>query len=328
MNIGEASILNLLLARATRGEHYCALVDVNGVFDAHFTAEMDADMEKLLWVRCGGSRTKEQEAERVALLSQSISLELMMAGPLDSRLIDMSLLESGSAIRLMEGEIKKPVQGVSIAEQKMVVGDGLRTLTVEPIDNSATRWHLGRWPSWTKRSSSDSLTHHHPTRLGLSRSRLDLKQHMKPLERAFKSADILLQNGGFGLIAVDLSGVDERLLRKVPKATWFRFSRVAERTQTTLVFLAAYPAAGNCSAWTMRMKGMRAVWSGDAGAPHTNILADVAFGAEVTRSRRRGKAEFPKVFAANSLRFRPKPRNLVNHGCDDQMPRSTRVTVM
>ncbi len=127
-------------------------------------------------------------------------------------------------------------------------------------------------------------------------NRLNLKQEMKPMEKAFKAADILLQNGGFGLIAVDLSGVDERLLRKVPKATWFRFSRVAEKTQTTLVFLASYPAAGNCSAWTLRMKGMRAIWSGSVDAPHTNILADLSFAAEVTRSRRRGKTEFPKVF--------------------------------
>lgn len=272
MNIGEASILNLLLAQATRGEHYCALVDVNGVFDAHFAAEMDADLSKLLWVRCGGARTKEYEHERVRLLSQPMNLELMMAGGGDV---------IGSLAALTESEMKKPVQSVSEIEgsQKMA-GGGVRQLSVELVDSKETR-----------RISRSSLA-----RPGMSR--LDLKQEMKPLEKAFKAADILLQNGGFGLIAVDLSGVDERLLRKVPKATWFRFSRVAEKTQTPLVFLASYPAAGNCSAWTLRMKGMRAVWSGSVNAPHTNILADVSFGAEVTRSRRRGKTEFPRVFKA------------------------------
>jgi len=272
MNIGEASILNLLLAQATRGEHYCALVDVNGVFDAHFAAEMDADLSKLLWVRCGGARTKEYEHERVRLLSQPMNLELMMAGGGDV---------IGSLAALTESEMRKPVQSVSEIEgsQKMA-GGGVRQLSVELVDSKETR-----------RISRSSLA-----RPGMSR--LDLKQEMKPLEKAFKAADILLQNGGFGLIAVDLSGVDERLLRKVPKATWFRFSRVAEKTQTPLVFLASYPAAGNCSAWTLRMKGMRAVWSGSVNAPHTNILADVSFGAEVTRSRRRGKTEFPRVFKA------------------------------
>jgi len=272
MNIGEASILNLLLAQATRGEHYCALVDVNGVFDAQFAAEMDADLSKLLWVRCGGARTKEYEHERVRLLSQPMNLELMMADGGDV---------IGSLAALTESEMKKPVQSVSEIEgsQKMA-GGGVRQLSVELVDSKETR-----------RISRSSLA-----RPGMSR--LDLKQEMKPLEKAFKAADILLQNGGFGLIAVDLSGVDERLLRKVPKATWFRFSRVAEKTQTPLVFLASYPAAGNCSAWTLRMKGMRAVWSGSVNAPHTNILADVSFGAEVTRSRRRGKTEFPRVFKA------------------------------
>jgi recombination protein RecA len=280
MNIGEASILNLLLAQATRNDHYCALVDVNGVFDAQFAAEMDADMEKLLWVRCGSSRTKEYEFERVTLLSQPMSLELMMAGPMSFNLIHGDVI--GNLAALAE---KKPVQSVSelVTQQKMVAGgENMRTLTVEPIDR-------GDNPRTLRRPLARS---------GMGVSRLDLKQEMKPLEKAFKAADILLQNGGFGLIAVDLSGVDERLLRKVPKATWFRFSRVAEKTQTTLVFLTSYPAAGNCSAWTLRMKGMRAVWSGSVDAPHTNILVDVSFGAEVTRSRRRGKVEFPKVFKA------------------------------
>jgi recombination protein RecA len=308
VKIGTASILNILLARVTRAEHYCALVDVSGVFDAQFAAEIDVDMEKLLWVRCGGPRTKECEAERVALLSEPMSLELMMAGPLNINLIEAGGVLAdltdgggdvgGSVAVLPEREMKKPVQGVSLQEQVMVAGDA-RQLRVELIES------VGR-KGW---SSSSSLTRRYSSHGAVSRSRLDLKQRMKPLEKAFKAADILLQNGGFGFIAVDLSGVDERLLRKVPKATWFRFSRVAERTQTTLVFLASYPAAGNCSAWTLRMKGMRAIWSGSVGAPHTNILADVSFGAEITRSRRRGKAEFPKMFAARPRCRWPRLKN-------------------
>jgi recombination protein RecA len=266
---------------------------VSGVFDAQFAAEIDVDMEKLLWVRCGGPRTKDCEAERVALLSEPMSLELMMAGPLNINLIEAGgvlagLTDAGGAVAVLpEFETKKPVQGVSLQEQTMVAGDA-RQLRVELIESGGGRGC----------SSSGSLTRRCSSYGAVGRSRLDLKQQMKPLEKAFKAADILLQNGGFGFIAVDLSGVDERLLRKVPKATWFRFSRVAEKTQTTLVFLASYPAAGNCSAWTLRMKGMRAIWSGSVGAPHTNILSDVSFCAEITRSRRRGKTEFPKMFAA------------------------------
>jgi RecA/RadA recombinase len=52
---------------------------------------------------------------------------------------------------------------------------------------------------------------------------------MKSVEQAFKAADILIQNGGFGVIALDLGNVDEKLIRKIPLTTWFRFARVMHR---------------------------------------------------------------------------------------------------
>jgi hypothetical protein len=53
---------------------------------------------------------------------------------------------------------------------------------------------------------------------------------MKATEQAFKSADLLLQgSGGFGLLALDLAGVSERFVRKVPLSTWFRFRAVVEK---------------------------------------------------------------------------------------------------
>ncbi|HJX83826.1 MAG TPA: hypothetical protein VJ723_05745, partial [Candidatus Angelobacter sp.] len=63
------------------------------------------------------------------------------------------------------------------------------------------------------------------------------KSKLQPLEQAFKAADLLLQSGGFGLIAVDLSGIPERIVRRVPLTTWFRFSRVIEKLPAALVFM-------------------------------------------------------------------------------------------
>ena len=52
---------------------------------------------------------------------------------------------------------------------------------------------------------------------------------MKAVEQAFSAADILIQNGGFGMIALDLGNVEERLIRKIPLTSWFRFARVMEK---------------------------------------------------------------------------------------------------
>jgi RecA/RadA recombinase len=73
--------------------------------------------------------------------------------------------------------------------------------------------------------------------------RCDRSRSLKPLEQAFKSADILVQNGGFRLITLDLGSIDEKSLRQMPLTTWFRFARVTEKTPCALVVLASYPAA-------------------------------------------------------------------------------------
>ena len=76
---------------------------------------------------------------------------------------------------------------------------------------------------------------------------------MKAVEQTFKAADILIQNGGFGVIAIDLGNVDERLIRKVPLTTWFRFARVMEALPTALVIMLPYSAAQSCAPLTLNM---------------------------------------------------------------------------
>jgi recombination protein RecA len=76
---------------------------------------------------------------------------------------------------------------------------------------------------------------------------------LPPLEQAFKAADILLQSGGFGLIAVDLSGIPEYIVRKIPLTSWFRFSRVIERQPAALVFLGEQPHATSCAGLVLRV---------------------------------------------------------------------------
>ncbi len=66
-------------------------------------------------------------------------------------------------------------------------------------------------------------------------------------------ADILLQSGGFRLIAVDLSGIPERVVRKVPLSSWFRFSRVIEKQSAALVFIAQEPHATSCAGLVLRV---------------------------------------------------------------------------
>jgi recombination protein RecA len=104
------------------------------------------------------------------------------------------------------------------------------------------------------------------------------KIKLPPLEQAFKVADILLQSGGFGLIAVDLSGISERIVCKIPLTTWFRFSRVIERQAAALVFLEQGPHATSCASLVLRV-------ASDLPALKGNLFAERNLNIEIVRGR-------------------------------------------
>ncbi|WP_158792124.1 hypothetical protein [Granulicella sp. L60] len=68
------------------------------------------------------------------------------------------------------------------------------------------------------------------------------------LDQALGAIDLLLQNGGLGLIALDLANVPIRDARQIPLSAWFKFRRAVEDTRTLLVVLAQQPNAGSSSA--------------------------------------------------------------------------------
>lgn len=104
------------------------------------------------------------------------------------------------------------------------------------------------------------------------------KQELPPLEQAFRTADLLLQGGGFGVVAVDLSSFSERLLNKIQPATWFRFAHVVEKQDTALVFLEPRPFATSCAGLVLNLRNKSQVW-------HGKLLTNLDVEVEVIRTR-------------------------------------------
>ena len=112
------------------------------------------------------------------------------------------------------------------------------------------------------------------------------RSKFRPLEQAFKAADMLLQNGGFGLIAVDLSQIPEKYVSQVPASTWFRFSRVIEKQQGALVFIGQRHCATSCAALVLLMKSGTPDLSGSHLSNHpSNLWTKIPFQAELLRVR-------------------------------------------
>jgi hypothetical protein len=156
------------------------------------------------------------------------------------------------------------------------------------------------------------------------------------VEQALKITDWLLQAGGFSVIALDMAGVPPWLARRIPLTSWFRFRRAVENTATAFVLLGEKSYAQTCASLVLRMERQRVNWSGmqeigssilnketaeahvsaekhSANTGHqcvghqpeyqseqnlTALLNEIAFTAEVVRSRLQSSEECRPVMSA------------------------------
>jgi len=155
--------------------------------------------------------------------------------------------------------------------------------------------------------ASDSLDPASAKAAGVNLERLlwvrcEHKSSMRSLEQAFKAADIIVQNGGFGLIAVDLGNIEERAVRKVPLATWFRFARVIEKMPAALVFLLTHPVAQSCAALTLHLSSEGVLWRGPGHVSHAVFLSSLGYEVEIGPARMRKPVRSASgLFAAKSV---------------------------
>jgi hypothetical protein len=84
--------------------------------------------------------------------------------------------------------------------------------------------------------------------------------------RALKAVNLVVQAGGFGVVAFDLADVSSAAIRQYPFTTWMRLSRVIEGSQTALVLLGtdriARSAGGATIALEAAGRGARGRWAG------------------------------------------------------------------
>jgi hypothetical protein len=66
-------------------------------------------------------------------------------------------------------------------------------------------------------------------------------------DKALKAADLVIQAGGFGVVALDLAGVPARDARRISLASWFRLRHAVEKTPTALILIGEERYAASCS---------------------------------------------------------------------------------
>jgi hypothetical protein len=104
-------------------------------------------------------------------------------------------------------------------------------------------------------------------------------------QHALKSADLLIQAGGFGLVVLDMADTADSIARRIPLASWFRLRHAAERTGAALVAVERQINALSCSTLQIEMRLKKPLWIG-------KLLRGMMVQAESNKHYRSQVAEF------------------------------------
>ena len=91
-------------------------------------------------------------------------------------------------------------------------------------------------------------------------------------DQALRATDLLIQGGGFGLIALDFSDTPPYMVRSVPLPVWFRFRRAVEDTPTVLLLLDQESNAKSCASLVLRLRTEDIHWSQTSDTAERNHL--------------------------------------------------------
>ena len=104
------------------------------------------------------------------------------------------------------------------------------------------------------------------------------------IDRALKALNLVLQAGGFSLVAIDLADVAPVRLKQIPFTTWPRVQRVIEGSDTACVLLTPEPLARSAGGLTLSLAG-RSTWAGSS--ERSRLLQAVDLRVRVVSPRKR-----------------------------------------
>ncbi len=124
----------------------------------------------------------------------------------------------------------------------------------------------------------------------------------RTVDRALKALNLVLQAGGFGVVAIDLADVPFVALKRIPFTTWLRVQRTIEGSDTACVLVTPGPLARSAGGVTLSLAAT-ARWAGHADrsrrlaglemtlqamSPRQRVQGEVRFAAAATQTNHRG----------------------------------------
>ena len=260
---GRTSVALSFLARITEADKVCAWIDVSNTFDPASAAAVGVNLRKLLWIRCGVQPAAMTQAKQ----HFSVPEKYFTPPPIK---------------RGLHGGGFGPHPRTEVRGLSKAVGDLFVQRQVEP------EHFLPRPQKELVESASTNAAQ--PRRIARRAKQYDA------IEQGVRSADLLLQTGGFSAIVLDMGSIAPQFVARIELATWHRFRLAAERSQSSIVLLTQYPCAKSSCELLLRLSAGKEI--GDEGTLFTGMQPHV----EVVRQR------FTHI-DSNVVPLRKPPRN-------------------
>ena len=221
---GRTSIALSFVARMTQQARVCAWIDVSNALDPESAAAIGVDLRRLLWLRCG------------------VTSQRPKAMPYKFKLPE-KYLEPPPAKKGLHGggfgsHPRHEVRGLSNAIGGLLQGEPLVPRCAEP--------YVRERP--TQMIAAPAVVQGAPVRSARATSK-----PWSRMEQALRSADLLLQAGGFSAIVLDMGSLAPEFVSRVPLATWYRYRAAAERTQSSILLLTQHACAKSSAELMLRL---------------------------------------------------------------------------
>jgi recombination protein RecA len=221
---GRTSLAHSLVARVIESGKVAAWIDVSDTFDAASAAAAGIELERLLWVRCGITKTSHLEQVPEFVLPDSYLIP-----PTSKR----GLHGGGHGTHP-----RQEAKGLSNAISGLLQGD--------PLSSRFAESQRKLRPAQVSYASAS------PPIGSSAQTRVVVGPYQR-IEQGLKSADLILQAGGFGVIVLDLGSIAPEFVSRIDLATWHRYRAAAERTQSSIVLLAQYVCAKSSAELLLRL---------------------------------------------------------------------------
>lgn len=142
----------------------------------------------------------------------------------------------------------------------------------------------------------DRLDVQSATDAGIDLERLLWVRGEGQVERSVKALNLILQAGGFGLVALDLGDASSADIRRLPYNTWLRIQRSIEGSDTACVLLGPEPIGRSAGGLTLTVTG-RSSWTGTSDRSRRLTGADSQVHIHSPRRRVAGVAHVRSAVA-------------------------------